>query len=138
MPNQVESKTRELCQAILDHLQAGGARKRIDAFLADEPARSHYERVMSQGQALHEQQHRGQTPAATEIASFEKERDALLKNPLATAFLDAQQELHDLQHLVQKYVRKAIELNRVPTEDDMNCDSCENHGGCGCDEHHHH
>ena len=45
----VESKTKELCEAILQQLQASGIRKRIDTFLADTSARTQYEAVMNEG-----------------------------------------------------------------------------------------
>ena len=137
MSIKVETKTRELCEAIIDHIQSGGIKQRIDTFLADATARGQYESLMSKGQILQEKQHGGQTLEPTEISTFEKERDALLKNPVASAFLDAQEEMHELQHLVQKHVGKTIELGRVPTAEDLNGgSSCDGHGGCGC--HHDH
>jgi cell fate (sporulation/competence/biofilm development) regulator YlbF (YheA/YmcA/DUF963 family) len=133
MSTQVESKTKELCEAILAQLQSDGIRKRIDTFLADTAARTQYETVMSKGQQLQEKQQNGQTLESAEISGFEKDRDSLLKNPVAVAFLDAQEEMHDLQHTIQKSVSKTIELGRVPTEEDLSCGSCGN--GCGCHDH---
>lgn len=133
MSTKVEHKTRELCEAIIEHIEAGGIRKRIDMFLADASARGQYESVMSKGQALQEKQHNGQTLEPSEVSGFEQERDALLKNPVATAFLDAQEEMHELQHLVQKHVGKTIELGRIPTAEDLNGGSCGH--GCGCHGH---
>ena len=135
MPTKIETKTNELCEAILEQLQTNGVRQRIDTFLADTSARGAYETLMSKGQALQEKQHHGQPLDPTEIAAFEKDRDALLKNPVATGFLDAQEEMHDLQHSVQKVVAKTIKLGRIPAAEDLaeggSCGS-----GCGC--HHEH
>jgi cell fate (sporulation/competence/biofilm development) regulator YlbF (YheA/YmcA/DUF963 family) len=135
MPTKIETKTNELCEAILEQLQTNGVRKRIDTFLADASARGAYETLMSKGQTLQEKQHHGQPLDPTEIAAFEKDRDALLKNPVASGFLDAQEEMHDLQHSVQKTVAKTIELGRIPAAEDLaeggSCGS-----GCGC--HHEH
>jgi cell fate (sporulation/competence/biofilm development) regulator YlbF (YheA/YmcA/DUF963 family) len=133
MSTKVETKTRELCEAILEHLETGGIKKRIDTFLADTSARGQYESLMSKGQTLQEKQHGGQALEPAEISAFETDRDALLKNPVASAFLDAQEEMHDLQHLVQKHVNKTIELGRVPGAEDLES-SC-GHGGCGCHSH---
>ena len=131
MPTTIETKTNELCEAILKEIQTGGIRQRIDTFLADSTARGAYESLMSRGQALQEKQHHGQPLDPTEIASFEKDRDALLKNPVAAGFLDAQEEMHELQSSVKKMVGKTIELGRIPTADDLaeggSCGS-----GCGC------
>jgi len=134
MSNQIETKTRELCEAIIHHIEHGGIKKRIDTFRADPAAKGQYESLMSKGQALEEKQHGGQVLDAAEISTFEKERDALLKNPVASAFLDAQEEMHELQHHVQKRVGKTIELGRIPTEEDLNGGGSCGHG-CGCHGH---
>ena len=132
MPTKIEEKTRELCQTIVDQPEMASIRRRIDTFLADADARGEYETVMSKGNALHEKQHNGQSLDGTEIADFEKHRDELLKNPLAGGFFDAQEELHQLQHGIQKFVSKMLELGRVPTEADLDGGSC----GHGCGRHH--
>ena len=136
MPTQIEEnpvtqKTRELCQAIVDLPNLRAARQQIDAFLSNETARGQYEVVMSKGQALQEKQQNSVPLDGKEIADFEKLRDALLANPVARGFLDAQEELHHLQHSIQKYVSKTLETGRVPTAEDFS-DSCGGHGGCGC------
>jgi len=136
MSTKVETKTRELCEAILEHLQTGGIKRRIDTFLSDASARGQYESLMNKGQALQEKQHSGQALEPAEISAFETDRDALLKNPVAAGFLDAQEEMHDLQHLVSKHVNKTIELGRVPAAEDLES-SCGNHGGGGCGCHGH-
>lgn len=135
MPTKIETKTNELCEAILEQLQTNGVRQRIDTFMADTSARGAYETLMSKGQALQEKQHHGQPLEPAEIAAFEKDRDALLKNPVATGFLDAQEEMHGLQHSVQKVVAKTIELGRIPVAEDLAEGGSCGHG-CGC--HHEH
>jgi hypothetical protein len=131
MPTKIETKTTELCEVILQEIQSGGIRQRIDTFLSDATARGAYESLMSRGQALQEKQHHGQPLDPLEIASFEKDRDALLANPVAAGFLDAQEEMNDLQSTVKKMVGKTIELGRVPSADELaeggSCGS-----GCGC------
>jgi cell fate (sporulation/competence/biofilm development) regulator YlbF (YheA/YmcA/DUF963 family) len=131
MPTTIETKTTELCQAILEEIKSGGIRQRIDTFLSDATARGAYEALMSKGQALQEKQQHGQPLDPTEIAAFEKDRDSLLKNPVATGFLDAQEEMHELQSTVKKTVAKTIELGRIPTSEELSeGGSCGS--GCGC------
>ena len=133
MSTNVEIKTRELCEAIIQKIETDGIKKRIDTFLADAGARGQYESVMNKGQALQEKQHNGQTLEPAEISQFEQERDALLHNPVASAFLDAQEEMHELKHHVSRQVGKTIELGRIPTAEDLaegGC--CSSGGGCGC------
>ena len=131
MPTKIEEKTRELCQTIVDQPEMASIRQRIDAFLSNAAARGQYETVMSKGNALHERQHNGQPLDGPEIADFEQHRDALLKNPVAAGFLDAQEELHRMQHSIQKYVSKTLELGRVPSEADLEEGGSCGHG-CGC------
>jgi cell fate (sporulation/competence/biofilm development) regulator YlbF (YheA/YmcA/DUF963 family) len=130
MPTKIETKTNELCEAILEQINGNGIRKRIDSFLADASARGQYENLMNRGQALQHKQHNGETLDPAEISAFEQDRDALLKNPVASGFLDAQEEMHDLQNAVQKVVAKTIELGRLPSADDLSEGSCGH--GCGC------
>lgn len=130
MTTKIEAKTQELCAAILEQIQSDGIRQRIDTFLADANTRSQYEALMSKGQALQEKQHHGKTLEPAEISAFEKDRETLLKNPVASRFLDAQEEMHELQGGVQKHIAKTIELGRIPSAEDLAEGSCGS--GCGC------
>ncbi|MFO1477322.1 MAG: YlbF family regulator [Verrucomicrobiota bacterium] len=125
-------KTRELCQAILDQPGFRSARKRIETFMADDKAKAQYESVMSKGQALQQKQQQSINLTGGEIAEFEKERDALLKNPVARGFLDAQDEFHSIHHSVNKLVSRTLELGRVPTAEDMDEGGGECGHGCNC------
>ena len=133
MPTKIEEKTKELCQAIIEEPEMIAIRKRIDSLLADTKARGQYETVMSKGQALQEKQSRSEPLQGAEIADFEKHRDALLSNSVARGFLDAQEQLHQIQHSIQKQVAATLELGRVPSATDLEDGSCGH--GCGC--HHH-
>ena len=54
-----------------------------------------------------------------------------MENPAARAFLDAQEEMHDIQKSVTRMVKKTLELGRVPSEEDISeGGSCGS--GCGC------
>ena len=129
----VIEKTKELCQTIAGDPGFLSIRKRIDTFMADDQARTQYETLMDKGQALQEKQQRAVQLNQTEISDFETHREALLKNPVARGFLDAQEELHDMQHSIQRYVKKTLELGRVPGEEDLAEGSCGH--GCGCHGH---
>ena len=132
--NVILEKTKALCQTIVDQPGLNSIRKHIDTFMADTSARGQYEAVVSKGQALQEKQSQGRQLESSEIADFEKHRDALLNNSVARNFLDAREKLHEIQHSIQKYVSKTLELGRVPTSEDLEDHSCGD-GGCGC--HHH-
>jgi len=130
----VLDKTKELCSTILAQPNMNTIRKNIDTFMADQTTRSQYEALMAKGQELHEKQHRSQPLTGEEVGAFEKQREAVISNPVARGFLDAQQALHELQDKVQKHVTKTLELGRMPTEEDLSEGCCGNHG-CGCHDH---
>jgi cell fate (sporulation/competence/biofilm development) regulator YlbF (YheA/YmcA/DUF963 family) len=131
MSSTIENKARELCETIVAQPQWTSIRTRIDAFLSNDAARGQFDEVNAKGQSLHEKQHSGQPLNGQEVADFEQKRDALLKNPVARGFLEAQDELHEIQHSVNKYIHKTLQLGRVPTEADFKEEgSCGE--GCGC------
>lgn len=126
----VIQKTKELCQAILDEPAMQSIRQRIDSFMIDEKSRSQYDGLMEKGQALQHKQQNSIPLSDSDISDFEKDRDALMNNPVAKGFLEAQEEMHHMQESIQKYVHKTLELGRMPTEDDLNGGGCGH--GCGC------
>ncbi len=129
--NLVLEKTKELCSTILAQPNMTTIRKNIDSFLADESSRSAYEALMAKGRELHEKQHRAEALSQEEIGAFEKQREAVINNPVSRGFLDAQQALHEIQESVQKHITKTLELGRMPTADDLSHGCCGDHG-CGC------
>jgi cell fate (sporulation/competence/biofilm development) regulator YlbF (YheA/YmcA/DUF963 family) len=130
----VTQKTRELCQTILDQPNMQSIRRRIDVFMADEKARVQYDGLVSKGQLLQEKQQMSTPLTGEEISDFEQHRDALLQNPIARDFLDAQEELHEVQQSIHQYVNKTLELGRLPTEQELAGDGCGH--GCGCGHNH--
>ena len=135
MPSTVEEnavllKTKELCETILEQPKMKSIRQRINAFMGDTPTRSDYESLVNKGQALQQKQQASEQLTGEEIADFEEHRDRLLQNPVARAFLDAQEELHEVQKSVHHFVNKTLELGRLPTNEEVNGGSCG--GGCSC------
>ncbi len=128
--NAVLQKTKELCQTILDQPGMKSIRERIDAFMGDSATRSQYEALVNKGQTLQQKQQSSMQLTGDEIADFEQNRDRLLQNPVARGFLDAQEELHQVQQSVHHYVNKTLELGRLPTEEEVSGGSCG--GGCSC------
>ena len=126
----VQQKTRELCEAILAEPAVAAIRQRIDTFMADGLSRSQYETLMMKGQALQEKQQRSLPLSGEEISDFERDREAILNNPVARGFLDAQEELNQLQESIQTQVAKTLELGRLPLPEDFEGGSCGH--GCGC------
>ncbi|MBC8003556.1 MAG: YlbF family regulator [Opitutaceae bacterium] len=123
-------KTRELCQTLLDQPEFASIRQRMDTFMADEDAKSQYQLLNEKGEFLTFKQKQGQPLADEEVAEFEGLRQKFLNNPVAQGFLDAQQEMHQIQESVGAYVGKTFELGRVPESEDFDSGSCG--PSCGC------
>ena len=124
----IVQKTRELCQTIVEQPEFQSIRQRIDTFMADDLAKVQYQTVVEKGEMLQHKQQMGLPMSAEEISEFEKNRDALINNPVARDFLDAQQAMQKVQESVGQYVAKTFELGRPPSEEDFHgCGS-----GCGC------
>ena len=125
----IQQKIRELCQTILEQPEFQTMRRDIDTFLADEKAQGQYQTVATKGDLLQQKQQMGLPLDGNEVSDFERDREALLSNPIARSFLDAQQQMHRLQESVNQYLGKTFELGRVPEPADLSsgCGS-----GCGC------
>lgn len=129
----ITDKTRELCQTILDHPAFKSAQQCIQAFVADEQARVHYEAVANKNQELRQRQQRDGSVSDAEARAFENDREALLRNPVAHDFIEAQSDLHGLRQSIEQHVALTLELGRLPTEEDFAACSCGS--GCGCHSH---
>src|SRR5437868_768491 len=119
----IVEKTRELCQTIVEQPEFQSIRQRIDTFMANDAAKLQYQTVMEKGEMLQHKQQMGLPVNAEEIADFEGNRDALINNPVARDFLDAQQAMHKMQESVGQYVAKTFELGRPPREEDFDSGS---------------
>jgi cell fate (sporulation/competence/biofilm development) regulator YlbF (YheA/YmcA/DUF963 family) len=126
----VLEKTLELCGTIVEQPDFQSLKANIESFLANDEAKELYRTVAEKGEYLHHKQHQGVQLGDDEVADYEKHREALLSNPLARGFLDAQETMRGLQDTVTKYVTKTLEIGRVPNEADF--ESC----GSGCSCHH--
>ena len=128
------AKTRELCQTITEQPEFRTIRVSLDTFMADDKAKNQYQLVVEKGDALQQKQQFGPPPDTSEITEFERNREILLNNPVARDFLDAQQQMHQIQESVMQYVSKTFELGRVPALEDFSSGDCGSSGcGSGCD-----
>ena len=99
-------------------------------FMGNEKVREHYDGLVSKGQALQQKQQMSMALTDEEIADFEQHRDAVLSNPVARGFLDAQQEMRQVQQSISQYVNKTLELGRLPSAEELSQSGC-GHEGCG-------
>jgi cell fate (sporulation/competence/biofilm development) regulator YlbF (YheA/YmcA/DUF963 family) len=132
--NPVVEKTRELCETILAQPEFQSVRRDVESFMNNDQAKAQYEELAEKGEYLHHKQHQGVSLTQEEINEYEKLRTAFMANPIATRFLNAQDKMQEVQQTVGKYVSKALELGRVPTDADLDHGGCGS--GCGCGHNH--
>jgi cell fate (sporulation/competence/biofilm development) regulator YlbF (YheA/YmcA/DUF963 family) len=124
----IREKTRELCEVIIRQPIFTEIRRDVERFLDDREAQEQYRRVTEKGRLIQSRQHAGVQVTQDEFDEFERLRTLLLQNPVAMAFLEAQQSMNSIQDEINKIISKTFELGRLPTEEDFACD---NEGGCG-------
>jgi cell fate (sporulation/competence/biofilm development) regulator YlbF (YheA/YmcA/DUF963 family) len=132
---EIREKTEELCQLILDQAAFPELREMISDFFANEEARFIYNGVMEKQRVLQQKQQQGFELTKEDMDEFDKAREKIYLNPVSRDFLYASQELDKVQDLVIKYVLKTIELERIPTEEDLMEQGCGCGGSCGCGGH---
>jgi len=128
--NAVVQKTKDLCQTILDQPEFQELRKNIDTFMADQKAQQEYQSLVERSEELNHKQHQGVQLTQDEISAYEGHRERVINNPVAAGFIRAQQEVHEMQESINKYLSKTFELGRVPSDEEMDSGGCGE--GCGC------
>ncbi|HEV8542751.1 MAG TPA: YlbF family regulator [Verrucomicrobiae bacterium] len=126
----IVQKTRELCQTILDHPDFQAMRRSIDSFMADDSAKQEYQSLVEKSEDLNHKQQQGVHLSPEEITEYESHRERVVSNPVAAAFIRAQQEVHGIQESVNKYLSKTFELGHVPSGEELEGGGCGH--GCGC------
>jgi cell fate (sporulation/competence/biofilm development) regulator YlbF (YheA/YmcA/DUF963 family) len=127
-------KARELCDAIVSEDSFKRMKGQIEAFMADEKVQALYQGLGAKQGMLQQKQQTGAALTDEEIADFEKDRDELLANEVATGFMEAQQGMQDLQENINMHVSMTFELGRAPTqkeiEDELHMKGSSGGGGC--------
>ena len=124
--------TNQLCEAIVGQKGFADLYKKIDAFINDEKLKYEYSMLNERGALLQQKQQAGAEISDEEIAGFEKLRDEFMANPVATQFLEAQEEVQQVQDRIQQVIAKTFEVGRVPQSEDF--DFCsDGFGSCGCE-----
>ena len=124
--------TNHLCEAIVSQDGFAELYKKIDAFINDEKLKYEYSMLNERGALLQQKQQAGGEISNEEIAEFEKLRDEFMTNPVATQFLEAQEEVQQVQDRIHQVIAKTFEVGRVPQSEDF--DFCsDGFGNCGCE-----
>ncbi len=125
-------KAKELCQAILDDTKLRLIFTGVDAFMEDDVAKAAYSSMQAKAEELHTKQNAGLELTAGEVDAYNKLREKVLSNPVARAFVDAQEEMHSVQATVNGWMSMTFELGRMPTDDDFDQHGSSCGSGCGC------
>jgi cell fate (sporulation/competence/biofilm development) regulator YlbF (YheA/YmcA/DUF963 family) len=126
--SDVMAKTKELCSTIATDPEYKSLLEKVEQFLANDAARLMYQGLHERGEELHQKQNAGLELGENEVKDFESARDALMENPVARDFMDAQQSLQNVQVAIGKYIGMTLELGHVPTAEEIS--ASEQGGGC--------
>jgi len=123
------SKTKDLCQSILDSAEYNALMGNVENFLSNDEARLLYQTVHERSEELREKQRAGVELGQAEIEAFKEVRGQMEKNEVVMDFMLAQDELQKVQSFISKYVGMTLEYGRMPTDEDL--EALENGGCCG-------
>ena len=124
-----KQSTKDLCQALLDDPELKETLKAIDTFMADDSAKELFSAMQSLGETLQTKQQAGLELSAGEVEEYNKARDAMLDNPTARGFVDAQEAIGDVHQYIGTAVSMVFELGRMPTDEELS--GCCGGGGGG-------
>ena len=133
-PTTIQAKARELCQFILEDANFAAARGKIEMFLENEEAKKVYRAWQEKSHELHVKGHQGVEPGEGDLAEVESLKAAVMGNPLAMDFAEAEDEMNQIFGAVTKLVQKTLQLGHMPTEEDLAEGGCCGGGSCGSGE----
>ncbi len=125
----VETKTRELCAALVQLPGFSETFRKHQNFMEDELAKFEWQMVNDRGGLLQQKEAAGLPIEPAELGEFDGLRDALLGKSVVREFIEAQSELAAMQKLVYPMLQKTFELGRVPLPEDFLNDLCDS--SCG-------
>ena len=128
----IKEKALELCQFVADAPEFAEAHQTIQKFIDDDEAKAVYGKLQEKSHQLHQLSHQGQKPSDADLDELNSLQKAVAANPLAAAFVGAENQLDDTFRTVTKLLQKTLQLGRVPTEEDLAESDCCSSGGCGC------
>ena len=128
----IKRSTEQLCESIVNQKGFAELYKKIEAFINDEKLKYEYGVLNDRGALLQQMQQNGAEIKEDEIVEFEKLREEFMNNTVATDFLEAQEEVQQLQDKIHQVIAKSFEIGRVPQPEDF--DFCsDGFGHCGCE-----
>ena len=128
----IKHSTEQLCESIVNQKGFAELYKKIETFINNEKLKYEYGVLNDRGALLQQMQQNSMEIKEEEIVEFEKLREEFMNNPVATDFLEAQEEVQQLQDKIHQVIAKSFEIGRVPQSEDF--DFCsDGFGHCGCE-----
>lgn len=126
----VYERTRDLCVSLIQDSEIKQLKASIDAFLGDAEARALFDCVNKMGEELREKHMAGMEPTEEEISRFDQLRQNVISNPVCHEFLQARQQVDGLFNEINRYFGMTLELNRVPSHEEVMEAMTPQEGGC--------
>lgn len=115
----IKQQTDALCEAIVSQESFKNLHGRIATFMEDEKLKYDYGILNDRGALLQQKQEYGMEIKPEEAQEFEKLREEFMANPVAQGFLEAQEEVQDIQNRIHQHLAKAFELGHTPSQGDF-------------------
>ena len=125
-----KTKVKELCQSLLDDPALKEVFETIDKFMEDDDAKELFSKMQSKGESLQMKQQSGMELTAGEVEEYNKVRDEMMENSVASAFVGAQESIQSIHQVIGRSISLVFENGRVPTEEEFDSQCCGS-GGCG-------
>ena len=119
-----KTKVKELCQTILDDPTLKEVFDGIDKFMEDDDAKELFTKMQSTAESLQMKQQAGLELTAGELEEYNKARDKMMENQVATAFVAAQNSIQKVHETIGKAVSMVFENGRVPTDEEFESHCC--------------
>ena len=123
-------KTQELCQIIMEQPEYLDIRRRLAAFQGDARVQAQFVQLNEKREQLEKKQQEEGAISPAEIAEFERLRDGFVSHPVASAFLQAQEDLHEIRRMVNAYMTHTFETGRLASPQEIIDASCGHNCGC--------
>ena len=117
-------KVKELCQTIIDDPALKEVFEGIDKFMENDEAKELFTKMQSTGESLQMKQQSGLELTAGEVEEYNKARDEMMNNPVASAFVGAQETIQGIHQTVGKAISLVFENGRVPTDEEFESHCC--------------
>jgi cell fate (sporulation/competence/biofilm development) regulator YlbF (YheA/YmcA/DUF963 family) len=131
IPQKIKDQITDLCQTIIQDSKIKADRAKLEAFQNNPRAKEIYQEYSNLLVELDDKKEAGKTITAAEESRIVAIEDKLDSDPVAAAFMEANNDLHELGEYIQVALSKAINQGRLAkSEDFTNENDCCHEGNC--------